>query len=293
MKAREWAAFIAMTSIWGSSYLWIKLAVREIGPFALVGLRLLLGAIVLAVIVAARRPSFPQKAQLWRGLLFMGLVHNALPFVLVSWSEKVVDSAIASVLISTVPLFTLILSHFLLRDERITPGRVMGLLVGFGGVVVLMSREVDGSLKQDELLGYVALLAASLSYALGGVFARRNLSQVETTVQAFVPVVVADLLAWAGAWTAEGSSILPTLPLTWISVLWLGVMGSGFVYILYFRLLHSVGPVRLSTGAYVIALIGVVLGVIFLGERLDWQLAAGGGLVIAGVLIVNTRSQGR
>jgi len=292
LKKREWAAFIAMTSIWGSSYLWIKLALREVGPFTLVGLRLLIGAIILAVIVAARRPYFPQDARAWRALVFMGLINNALPFVLISWSEKSVDSAIAAVLVSTVPLFTLIISYFFLREERTSWARMLGLLIGFAGVVVLMSREVQETVMSDKLVGYAALLAASLSYAVAGVFARRNLSQVETTIQAFVPIVVADLLAWAGVWTAENAVIFPAHPLTWISILWLGVMGSGFIYVLYFHLLHSVGPVRLSTGAYLIALIGVILGVIFLGERLDWQLVSGGGLVIVGVLIVNTRSQG-
>jgi drug/metabolite transporter (DMT)-like permease len=290
LKKSEWASFLVMTSIWGSSYLWIKLGLREVGPFALVGSRLLLGAIVLSVVVAARRPGFPRTAGGWLGLIFLGLVNNALPFILVSWSEQHVDSAIASVLISTVPLFTLVISAIFLRDERIALRRILGLVVGFAGIVVLMSRDVRGSIVPDNLGGYVALLAASLSYAVGGVYARRNLSGLDATVQAYVPIAAADLLAWGGVWATAEPLNLPAHPLTWLSILWLGIMGSGYVYVLYYRLLHSVGPVRLSTGAYLIALIGVVLGVLFLGERLDWRLAVGGGLVIVGVLIVNTRS---
>jgi drug/metabolite transporter (DMT)-like permease len=289
MKVRDWLTFSILGLVWGSSFLWIKLAVREIGPATLVGFRVLIGLIGLAVVVAARRPSVPRDRRTLAILGVLGITNTALPFILISWGEQYIDSAIASILNGTVPLFTIVIAHLALHDDRITAPRIVGLITGFLGVVVLMSRDLGAETQAGSLLGQAAVLAAAFSYAESSVFARRNLRQVDPVVQAFLPLIAADSVAWVTALASEGSLQIPRLPITWLALAWLGLLGSCLAYLLYFHLIHAIGPTRATMVTYVFPVVGVILGVVFLGERADWHLAAGALLVALGIVVVNLR----
>ncbi len=190
---------------------------------------------------------------------------------------------------STTPLFTMIVAHRFLTDDRMTRQRVLSLLVGFAGIVMLFSRDLFSS-PSGSLLGQAAVLLASLSYAFASVFARRTTKELSLVIRALVPLLGADLLMWALVPVFESPVTFPQLPLTWFSLVWLGVLGVAAAFLLYFYLLHSVGPTRTVLVTYIFPLVGVALGVIFLNERLDWQLLAGTALIIASVVMVNTRS---
>lgn len=299
LTLRTWSALFLLGLLWGSSYLWIKIGVQEIGPFTLVALRLLVGAGALGAVLAARRQALPSAAAVWGPLVVMGVTNTALPFILISWGEQTVDSAVASVLTGAAPLFVLILAHFFLNDERITLPRLAGLLLGFAGVVVLTGRPSSPAGGASSIagvapaggggvsLGELAIVAAVFSYAVSAVFARRTLRGVPHLVAAFVPLVVADALAWGGAAGLEAPVEFPRLPLTWLAVVWLGLFGSCAAYLVYFYLIEHAGATRTAQVAYLIALIGVALGVIFLGERLDWRLAVGSALILGGITVVN------
>ena len=309
MTSRNWTALFLLGLLWGSSYLWIKIGVQEIGPFTLVALRLLIGAAALGAVLVARRQALPMTTAILAPLAVMGVTNTALPFVLISWGELTVDSAVASVLTGAAPLFVLILAHFFLDDERITLPRVAGLLLGFAGVVILAGRssspvapEVAGqgpSLGAAPVaaggldLGVLAIVVAVMSYAASAVFARRTLRGVPHLVAAFVPLVVADSISWIGAATLEAPVEIPQASLTWLAVVWLGLFGSCAAYLVYFYLIDNVGATRTAQVAYLIALIGVALGVVFLDERLDWQLAAGAVLVLGGITVVSRFPAGR
>jgi drug/metabolite transporter (DMT)-like permease len=287
MKLREWVTFSLLGLVWGSSFLWIKVAVREIGPATLVGFRLLIGLIGLLAVVAVRRPALPSSRRTLAILAILGITNTALPFVLISWGEQFIDSAIASILNGTVPLFTIIIAHLFLHDDRITFSRIIGLVTGFLGVVVLMSRDVEAGTRAGSVLGQVAVLAAAVSYAGSSVFARRNLRQVDPVVQASFPLISADLMAWAAALATEAPLQIPSLPITWVALVWLGLLGSCLAYLLYFHLLHAVGPTRATMVTYVFPVVGVILGVVFLQERADWHLWGGVALVALGIGVVN------
>ena len=290
MKLKDWLAFLALGLAWGSSFLWIKIAVQEIGPFTLVALRLLFGVIGLLAIVVYNRPRWPGARRIWWVLVVLGLTNTAVPFVLISWGELFIDSAVAAVLNSTVPLFTMLIAHVFLSDDRITLPRIVGLLVGFGGVLVLLSRDLDfQSGLSGSMLGQGAVLLAALFYAGSGVFARRNTQGLSPIVQALVPLVVADSAIWLAVPLTESPFTLPQLPLTWVAILWLGLVGSCIAYLLYYYLLHSVGPTRTTLVTYVFPLVGVALGVIFLNELLDWHLFVGGTMVVGSIAVVNLR----
>lgn len=288
MKYKEWFTFILLGLIWGSSFFWIKIAVQEISPFLLVAFRLLFGIIGLIGVVFATHPIWPRDRKTWIYLTLLGFTNNALPYVLISWGEQYIDSAVAAILDSTVPLFTMLLAHFLLKDDRITPYRLLSLLIGFLGVLILVARDFNNNI-QTSFLGQAAVLLACISYAISTIIARRTTQNIAPAVRAVIPLFGADILLWTITPIIETRLRLPHFPLTWIAVIWLGLMGVTVAYILYFYLLHAVGPTRTTFVTYLFPLIGVVLGVIFLSERLDWNLAVGAVMIVGSIMLVNIK----
>ncbi len=294
MKVKEWIAFAALGLIWGSSFLWIKIAVGETGPFTLVAFRLLFGALGLAAIMLLKRQPLPRDRRTWLAYGFMGLVNSALPFVLITWAEQYIDSSLASILNGTVPLFTIVIAHFWLQDEKITAGRLGGLLLGFVGIVVLVSRDLDpavfsGALTGLGLLGQLAMLVAVISYATAITFSRRYLRNQPPVLQAGLVVIIADALVWGVTPVVERPLNLPDTALAWFAIVWLGVLGSCVAYLLFFYLINAWGPTRASLVTYVFPVVGLVLGIIFLREPADWRLLAGSLLIVAALAVVNLK----
>ncbi len=292
MKLKEWAAFGLLSLIWGSSFLWIKIAVAETTPVTVVGLRLLFGLAGLALVVLWSRTALPRDRSTWLKLVFMGFLNTALPFALITWGETRIDSGLAAILNGTVPLWTIAIAHLFLHDDKISLPRIGGLLAGFAGVVVLVSRDLRGeSAFAGGLPGQLAVLGASLCYASAIVFSRRNLRNLNPLVQALGVVLLADAFAWAGALAFESPIQLPAQPVTWLAVAWLGVLGSCLAYILFFHLINRWGPTRASLVTYTMPVIGLALGIVFLNERADWQLLAGAALIFSGILLVSRAPQ--
>ena len=289
MRLREWGAFWLLGSIWGSSFLWIKIAVGEIGPATLAAIRLFVGLIGLLLVMRLQRRAFPRTGAYLPAYLFMGAFNTAIPFILIPWGETRIDSGLAAILNATVPLFTIVIAHFWLSDERFTRTRLAGLLIGFAGVVLLMSRDLGAGAIARGIWGQVAVLAASLSYAVAATFSRRHLRGHPPLLQATMVVLFADLFAWLTVFAGERPVQLPALPVTWFALIWLGVLGSCTAYLLYFYLINAWGPTRASLVTYVFPVIGLLLGLIFLNEHADWRLLAGSGLVVAGIAVVNLR----
>jgi drug/metabolite transporter (DMT)-like permease len=286
LNLKSWLAFIGLGVIWGSSFLWIKIALQEIGPFLLVSLRILFGIITLLIVVSIQKPRWPWSRRVWLNLLFLGLINNASPYLLISWGELHIDSAVAAILNSTVPLFTMVIAHAFLSDDRMTRARFLALGLGFAGIFVLLSRDLKSGF-QVGLLGQAAVLLASLSYAVSSVFARRTTRELPSPLPALIPLFSADAVMWAVTPLAESPLRLPGSAITWVAVLWLGVLGVAIAYLLYFYLLHTVGPTRTMLVTYVFPLVGIALGVIFLNELLDWHLILGAMMVVGSIVLVN------
>lgn len=286
MKTKDWIAFVVLSFAWGTSFFWIKIAVNEIGPFTLVAFRLVFGVLGLVAVVAVTRPKFPRQVKPWLILALLGLTNVAVPFTLISWGEQTIDSAVASILNSSVPLFTAVLAHFLIADDRLNLRKGAGLLVGFAGVLVLLWRDV-GNVGAEGYLGQLAVLLAAVFYAGSAIIVRRSAMGISSTVQSFGQVLAADIFMWLAVPMVESPLVLPHLPITWVSLIWLGLIGSCLAYVMYFYLINSVGPTRATQVTYVFPVVGIIFGTLFLGERLDWHLAAGAALVIGSILVVN------
>lgn len=290
MQPRHWTVFILLGAIWSASFLWIKIALNEVQPLTLVAYRVLFGLLTGLAVAFISRVSLPRDWKTWRIFFVLGVLNVALPFFLISWGEQSIDSAVAAILDATVPLFTIILAHFFLSDDRITIPRITGLLIGFGGVVLLMSKDVSLG-AHNSLLGQAAVILASFSYAGSYVYARAHTAEVPGQIRGMLPLFSANAIMWVAAPLAEAPLALPRLPITWLALLWLGVLGTGLAMIMQYYLVHEIGPTRATLVTYIFPLGGVLLGVIFLHEQLSWQLAAGAALIISSIAVVNWKKK--
>lgn len=285
MKPKHWFVFVLLGGIWSSSFLWIKIAVQEVGPITLVAFRVLFGLLFGLVVILIQRPRLPKTFGEWTPLLLLGIANVAIPFFLISWGEQAIDSAVAAILDATVPLFTILIAHVALRDDKITLPKTLGLLIGFAGVVVLMSKDIGASI--GPLLGQGAVVLASVFYAGSSVYARKTTENFPAILRSVGPLISSTAVMWLATFTIERPLRLPQLPITWIALLWLGILGSGFAFILSYYLIHEIGPTRTTMVTYLFPLGGVILGVTFLGEQLSWQLLAGAALIIASLAVAN------
>jgi drug/metabolite transporter (DMT)-like permease len=286
----EWAVFIALGFMWGSSYLFIKIGVETLTPLTLVTLRLAIGAAFLVCLVLLTRESLPRELRVYRHIVVMAVFNIVLPFVLITWAEQSVSSSLASILTATVPLFAIVIAAFALRDEPFTAARVAGLAVGFGGVVLLVGPAAVGA--SADPVAQVALLGASLSYAVGAVYSRRFATGVRPLVAAVLQVGTAFVMSATLALVLERPFGLSYPPSTILAVAWLGLVGSGLAYVAFFRLLNRWGATRTSTVAYVLPVVGIALGVLVAGETVDLPMLAGTALIIGGIALVNARKGG-
>lgn len=286
MKTKHWIIFTILGLIWSSSFLWIKIGVQEIGPMALVAFRMLFGALTAVIIALFLKVQWPRDARTWGIFALLGPTSLAIPIFFISWGEQTIDSAVASILNATVPLFTLVIAHYWLHDDKITLQKAIGLLIGFAGVIVLMSKDLLAS-AHSSVIGQAAVILASLFYAGSAVFARRTTQHVEGLVRGALPLVTATLFMWVVGPLTERPFEFPSMSLTWLAALWLGILGSGLAMIMFYYLLHEIGPTRTSLVTYLFPVGGVILGVIFLDEILSWQLLAGTVLIIFSLVVVN------
>lgn len=273
-----------VAAIWGASFMFIKVAVEEIEPIPMMAARLLLAAAVLVPFLMLRVGARQAVADLWAGgwgILFLGLANSALPFTLIAWGEKYVDSSIAAIANAPVPLFVAVLAIWLRPSERATGLRLLGILLGFVGVGVLVGFHPEGGWW--AVAGTLAVVAAALLYAIANLYAQGRFATTS-------PVVIA-----AGACLTGGLMLLPfaflQIPASMPSaealgsVVALGTFGTALALLLYYRMITSYGAARASLVTYLIPPVAVLYGVALLDERLTANAIAGLVLILAGVAL--------
>jgi drug/metabolite transporter (DMT)-like permease len=284
----EWLVFVALGIAWGSSYLFIKIGVETLTPFTLVAGRLAIGAGVLALVMRFSGQPMPRQRSVYLHLVVVALLGIVIPFSLITWGEQSIDSGLAAILNGTVPLFAIVLAAMVLVDEPITVNRLFGLAIGFAGVVVLTSPGLgDGS--GGTLQGEVALIGASVSYGAAGVYARRTVRDVPPIASALLEVGFAFLITLVLASLFEDPLATRIQASTVLAVVWLGLIGSGLAFIAFFFLLGRWGATRTSLVAYLLPVVGVILGVAVRGEVVTLPVLTGMALIIGGVALANSR----
>lgn len=275
-------------AIWGASFTFIKLALEDFSPNQLVLFRLLLGAATLSAIIVFTRRSFKLSRQAWFHVAVSSIFANIIPYLLLSYGERHTSAGLAGVLIGATPLVTLFISTVALQTAPSTTRKVAGFILGFVGVVLVVSPwNVEGS----SLLGALACFGAATSYAVGYSYVSRYLSPLKIdpiTLGASQLIAAAALLGLAlpfFPWpTIETVSTIPLL-----SVLYLGVLASGIANILYFRLIQDVGAPTASAVNYVVPVFAVIFGAILLLEPLSWNVIVGGAVILIGMALAEGR----
>jgi drug/metabolite transporter (DMT)-like permease len=280
----DYLLLLLLGAVWGSSFLLIKVAVATIPPITVATGRIGIGAIVLALMVAARGRAWPRDKHSWLLLLVMGTIGNAIPFSLINWGETHIDSGLTAILMSTVPLATIMLAPAFVRDEPVTPGKLLGVAFGMAGVAVLIG---PGALMgaHGELLGEIAVTCAALCYAVNGLVARQ-LPPMPVEVISAGTLLSASLVGLPLSLAAERPWAAAPSVLSLGALALLGVLNTAGGYLLLFRLVVRAGAGFASLNNFLVPLFGVMWGVLLLEERPSPRAVAGLALIFAGLAAV-------
>jgi drug/metabolite transporter (DMT)-like permease len=308
-EAQTWALFLALAAIWASSFLFIKMLLQDgVPPLTIVLYRTLFGSLLLGAILVVAGDRLRLSLLAWRRMAFLGLTNVVIPYALIAWGQQYIPSGMASILNALVPIFTFLLAAVVLHDERLTLTRAGGLVVGFAGVVLLALPSFGAAIEDAQgvlaVEGMLAVALGGVSYAVAAVYSRRRLTgqpivsvgdgSLRTPTaheialgSTLVGFVVVGALALLVERPAGGLLHVPVSPGGWIGMLWLGALGTGLAYLLFFTILDRWGATRTTLVTYVLPVAAITLGFIFLGERLQPIELAGAALVIGGVVLVN------
>lgn len=289
MKSKTWLWIILLALLWAPAFLFMKVAVQEIPPFTLVAGRVLLAAVALTVVMWQQKRRFPRFGAIWGRFAVLGLFLNVLPYILISWGEQYVDSGLASLLIGTDPLFTMVIAHFFIANDRLTPTKILGVVVGFGGLGLLVAPQVIDGISAT-FGGITAVVLAAISYGMGGVYAKMYQPKTNPLVTTSAQLWLATLFLLPVSLLWERPFTLPMPSITAITaVVALAIICTALTHVIYLWLLRSTKVTQLAMIAYLVPVIGLILGIVVLGERPGWHAYLGGALILVGVMIINGR----
>ena len=281
MSRRYLVMLLALAALWGASFLFIKVAVRELTPATLIVGRLGLAAITLAALTPAAvgtRETLRQLRASWPWLLSVALVNTAIPFWLLSWGETRIDSGLASIIQASVPIFNALIAFVAFREVRVTGVRLLGVAVGFVGVALLVGAQPEG-----KVLGALAVVGMAFCYGIGGLLTGRYLGSVRPIVVALASTSIATLV-WLPVGVVEAPHHTPGWKVIG-SVVALGIPGTALAYLLFFALVNGAGAAYTSLVTYLIPPIALAYGAIFLDERFGAAAFGGLALILAGVAL--------
>ncbi len=287
MGFQEWGLIIILSILWGGSFFFVGVAVKELPPLTIVLCRVALASIILLAAVYLKGDKMLSSPGLWLGFIIMGALNNLIPFSLIVWGQTHIESGLASILNATTPIFSVVLAHFLTKEERMTPNRMTGVLIGGMGVAVLIGIESWRGFGM-EVIGQIAVLGAAFSYACAAIYGRR--------FKGLSPLVVATgmlcgstimMTPWA-LFVEQPWNLSPSV-MTMMALFGLAAISTSLAYIIYFRVLATSGPTNLLLVTFLIPLSAILLGGMVLGEQLGWNAFAGMGLIFIGLFAIDGR----
>jgi drug/metabolite transporter (DMT)-like permease len=284
----EWFLLILLSIIWGGSFFFIKIALAELRPFTIVLGRVGVAALVLHLVIRATGQHLPSNRSTWGLFFVMGAINNLIPFSLISWGQTQVASGLASILNATTPLWTVVLAHLFTDDERLTPNRLGGGLCGLSRVVIMIGTDAFAGISLN-VVAQLAILGATLSYSIAAIFGKRfkmfpplitATGQVTATAIMMAPIAIMVDRPWTG----------PSLqPARWGALLGLAVLSTAVAYIIYFRLLGTVGATNLLLVTFLIPISALLLGAFILGKKLHPRDFSGMALIGLGLAFIDGR----
>jgi drug/metabolite transporter (DMT)-like permease len=291
MKSR--LVWFLLCLIWGSTWLFIKIGLQDLPPLTFAGIRFLLACSIIFALIAARRLSLPRKRNDWILLAVTGVLSFSLNYGLLFWGEQYISSGLAALLQATIPAFGLVIAHFYLPSERMTPAKIFGVILGVAGVGVIFSNQLSVA-GREALAGSVALVLSSIFVAYSNVLVKARGSALDPAILAagqmlfgFIPLLV------IGIWL-EGNPIhFHWTRVAFIALFYLAVVGSVIAFLLYYWLVQHMDVTNTMLIALVTPVIAVTLGMLVLNEELSWRTFAGGAMIISGIALIIVRRRRR
>lgn len=287
MGLREWGLIVILSAIWGGSFFFVGVAVREMTPLTIVLCRVGLASMILLAVLRLTGRVLPTSPGIWGAFFVIGALNNLIPFSLIVWGQTHIDSSLAAILNATTPIFSVVLAHLLTGEERLTAGRMAGVLIGWVGVAVLIGIESLGGFGV-QVLGQLAVVGASLSYACAAIYGRR--------FKAMDPVVVSTgmlcgstIMMLPVALMVEQPWLLAPGAVTWAALIGLSAVSTSIAYIIYFRVLAVAGATNILLVTFLIPVSAIFLGVVVLGERPGWNAFGGMALIFMGLIAIDGR----
>jgi len=285
MSSSAWFWLIMLSIVWGGSFFFIEVCLRDLPTLTIVFFRVLLAAIALYIYLAITRTPMPTDPKIWRDFFGMGFLNNLVPFSLIVYGQTFIESGLASILNATMPIFTVILAHFLTRDERINSGKLLGVILGLIGVITLIGPEALKGFT-GNVTGQLAVLAGAVSYAFAGIFGKRFRGIPSSVTATGMLTCSAIMLAPIVAFVDKPWQYSPSI-VTIAALLGLAVLSTAIAYLMFFYVLNVGGATNVSLVTLLIPVSAVLLGALILGERLQWTAFAGMGFIILGLLAIN------
>jgi drug/metabolite transporter (DMT)-like permease len=284
---KVWAAFWGAALFWGTSFVWIKVGLENWDPVSLVAFRLTMASLLFAITLLIFRPKTSIPRNRWWVFPVVAFLNPFLPFLLISWAEVRIETGVTSILNATVPLFTLAFAPVLLPDEKPTLRTLLGTSIGFLGIGILFSGQIKGDFLHsgEGLIGQFAVLVACFLYSISAVVLRRFSPKAGPVVQAALLNGIACIFVWIHG-AATGVLAFPPASINWIAIAWLGAFGSFGAYSLGMYVMLKRGATQLALINFAYPLLGLFLGILFLGEAFSPRLLLGGLLILGGIALV-------
>jgi len=276
---------MVLVALWGSSFLFTAISVDTVDPISVVFYRLVLGALVLALVVFARGQSFPRSARVWGGFLLMAIAGNALPFFLISWGQQTIDSGVAGMIMAIMPLMTMVFAHYFVEGETLNRYKIIGFSLGISGVALLLGPVFEGGAR--ALVSGIAIFTAATCYAVNAILIKR-LPRFSPMVGACGVLITASLVIlpfWL-LLAPENNSISQD---SMMAVIWLGIGPTGIATIVLFSVIDRAGPTFLSTINYLVPVVAFFCGALLLAEPVSWHHFVALATILGGIGITRIR----
>jgi drug/metabolite transporter (DMT)-like permease len=278
---REYALLLVLATLWGASYTFIRLGVATIPPVTLIAARTLIGGTLLFVMLAARGIAMPRDAATWRRFMFQALLNSVVPFTLIAWAEKSVEAGLTTILCSTSPIFTFLITFAVTRHEPATLAKLFGVVIGIAGICLIVGVEALSGLG-NELAAEFAIVVATVCFAGAAIFGR-SFGSLDSMVPAAGSMLCGSFVLIPISLAVEAPWTLAPSATSVLALLSLSVFSTAFAFALYFRLVRTLGSVGVTAQAYLRVPIGVGIGVVFLCESLAPSALVGLACVVVGV----------
>ena len=288
MSKQAWSLLLLLSAIWGASFLFIEMALVALSPASLVFFRVLIGAMTLGFVIIVTRRALPKQVSFWLSTLVMGVINNIIPFTLIAYGQVTITGGMASIINANTAFFGVLVAAIFIVNEKLSAHRLIGVIIGVSGVVIVVG---PSELSQFDLtsIGQLAVILATLSYAFASVWGRLKLQGYDSIVTAFATTLSASLILGVYLLVTQSFPVFDVTISLVIVAIGLGMIGTGYAYMIYFRILALAGASNLMLVTIIVPIFAVTLDAIFLSQWVSVREMLGFGIIALGLAVMDGR----